>query len=227
MAGRLQFDQDIDKNYETGVDHAVLFVYDSTLNENKGGYKSGVAWSGITSVTQSPEGAESTDVYADNIKFLTLISAEKFGGTIAAYTYPDAFAECDGSISSEGISLGQQTRTMFALAYRTNFVDFAGNEKHKLHIVYGCKASPSEREYTTVNDSPEAIEFSWEFSTTPTEVATGTKVAGKEVKPTSYVEIVEGSAHYEDIENTILGSTSADSALPTLNTILDYIKDQA
>ena len=159
--------------YETGVDHAVLYVYNKTLNA----YGTGVAWNGITGITESPSGAEATSLYADNIKYLNLISTEEFGATITAYTYPDEFAVCDGSAElATGVTIGQQGRTMFGLVYRT----VVGNDTlsndygDKLHLIYNCLAAPSEKAYSTINDSPEAIEFSWEVSTTPVEV-TGKK----------------------------------------------------
>jgi len=154
--------------YETGVDHGVLYPINATTNK----YETGVAWNGLTSVSESPEGAEVSAIYADNIKYLNLMSAEDFKGTIEAYTYPDEFAACDGSASLlEGIKIGQQTRQKFGLCYRTKVGnDINDDLGYKLHIVYNCLASPSERSYETVNDSPEAITFSWEFSTTPVEV---------------------------------------------------------
>lgn len=160
----LSWDDTGDKLYETGVDRGVLYP----MGEN--GYGDGVAWNGLTGVTETPSGAEATKLYADNIKYLEIRSAEEFGGTIEAYTYPDEFAECDGSaVIAPGAYAGQQARKVFGLCYRTilgNDVDL-NDHGYKLHLVYGCTASPSERSYSTVNDSPEAITFSWEFSSTP------------------------------------------------------------
>ena len=158
--------------FETGVRNGVLYLKDA-----QGAYSNGVAWNGLTSVSESPEGAEPTDLYADDIKYLTLMSAENFKATIEAYTYPDEFAECDGSATiADGVTIGQQSRKPFGLCYRTAIGnDTDGNEHgYKLHIVYGCQASPSEKQYSTINDSPEAITFSWEVSTTPVNV-TGKK----------------------------------------------------
>ena len=158
--------------FETGVDHGVLYVMDGT-----GAYPLGVPWNGLTAVTESPSGAEPTPLYADNIKYLTLMSAEEFSATLEAYTYPEAFAECDGS-KEIGTGLGgwvaQQPRKQFGLVYRTKLGNDVGGQDlgYKLHLLYGCLASPSEKAYATVNDSPEAITFSWEISTTPTN-ATG------------------------------------------------------
>lgn len=165
---KLVWDEVGNRTYETGVDHGILFLLD-----NNGAYSTGVSWSGLTGVTESPSGAEQTALYADNIKYLNLTSAEEFGATITAYTYPDEWSVCDGSAElATGVMLGQQPRKTFGLAYRTRIGnDIAGDSYgYKIHLIYGCKASPSERGYQTVNDSPEAIEFSWEVSTTPVNV---------------------------------------------------------
>lgn len=195
---------------------------------NVANYKNGVAWNGLISVTQSPEGAEAEDIYADNMKYLSLISNETFGGTITAYTYPDEFNECDGNISSNGVSLGQQTRTAFALAYRTIKSNDNGDEKHKLHIIYGAKAAPSEREYSTVNDSPEAMELSWEINTTPVVVDDSYTVNGKAIKPISHIEIDEltNPDLYAELETLILGTDNTESVLPDVeNDIISEIAD--
>lgn len=176
--------------YETGVDHGVLYPIDSS-----GVYTNGVAWNGLTGVTESPSGAEATALYADNIKYLSLYSAEEFGATIEAYTYPDEFAECDGSASlATGVAIGQQNRKIFGLSYRTvvgNDVD-ANNHGYKLHLIYGAMASPSEKAYATINDSPEAITFSWEITTTPVNV-TG-------FKPTATIIIDSTKANATDLK---------------------------
>lgn len=163
----LSWDETGEKLYETGVDHGVLYP----MGQN--GYGDGVAWNGLTTVTETPSGAEATKLYADNIKYLEIRSAEEFGGTIEAYTYPDEWAECDGSAAlTTGVYAGQQPRKVFGLCYRTVLGNDVDLDKHgyKLHIVYGCTASPSERSYATINDSPEAITFSWEFSSVPVPV---------------------------------------------------------
>lgn len=164
---RLVWDQTGERFYETGVDRGVLYPQVS------GAYPRGVAWNGLTAVTESPSGAEASPIYADNIKYLSLMSAEEFAATIEAYTYPVEFAECDGAASiATGVNIGQQTRKPFGLCYRTikgNDVD-ANEHGYILHIIYGCLASPSEKGYQTVNDNPEAITFSWEVSTTPVSV---------------------------------------------------------
>lgn len=164
---KLTWDDTGKRFYETGVKMGVLYVQEA------GAYPTGVAWNGLTAVTESPSGAEATPLYADDIKYLNLYSTEEFGATIEAYTYPDEFMECDGSAElAQGVSLGQQTRKAFGLCYRTTVGnDVDGNDHgYKLHLIYGAMASPSEKAYATINDSPEAITFSWEVTTTPVNV---------------------------------------------------------
>ena len=176
---RIVWDKTGERYYETGVKQGVLYPIQSD-----GKYTKGVAWNGLTAVTESPSGAEATPLYADDIKYLNLISNEEFGCTIEAYTYPDEFAECDGSAAlATGVMIGQQKRKIFGLSYRTAFGnDVDGTDYgYKLHLVYGCLAAPSEKAYATINDSPEAITFSWEVTTTPVSV-TG-------FKPTSQITI--------------------------------------
>ena len=165
---KLAWDVVGERFYETGVDHGVLYPY-NTVNKT---YGNGVAWNGLTQVSEQPEGAEPTDLYADNIKYLTLMSTETFKATIEAYTYPDEFAVCNGEGSlGEGVVVGQQKRTPFGLCYRTKVGNDTDPEAgYKIHLIYGALASPSERAYATINDSPEAITFSWSVSTTPVEV---------------------------------------------------------
>lgn len=178
---KLVWDKTGERLYETGISQGVLYPI-----QTDGKYSLGVAWNGLSSVTESPSGAESSAVYADNIKYLNLVSVEEFGGTIEAYMRPDEFAECDGTKElAPGVYAGQQNRKMFGLAYKTllgNDVDL-NDHGYKLHLVYGCLASPSEKGYSSVNDSPEAITLSWEFSTTPVEIEK--LVDGKKLKPTS------------------------------------------
>lgn len=169
---KLVFDKDGDRLYETGVKEGVLFVKDGE------GWAEGVVWNGLTAVTESPSGAESTALYADDIKYLNLLSAEEFGATIEAYSSPEEFDECDGTLSvAPGVTIGQQTRKPFCFAYKTVLGnDDEGNDHgFKLHFIFNAKAAPSERSYATVNDSPEAITLSWELSTTPMAVADGVK----------------------------------------------------
>jgi hypothetical protein len=164
---RLVWDNTGDRFYETGVKNGVLYVQEA------GAYPKGVAWNGLTAVTESPSGAEASPLYADDIKYLNLMSAEEFGGTIEAYTYPDEFAACDGSANiATGVSIGQQARKTFGFCYKTVLGnDENGNDYgYKLHLIYGALAAPSEKAYATINDSPEAITFSWEFTTTPVNV---------------------------------------------------------
>lgn len=166
---KLVWDKTGEHYYETGVKNGVLYPMSAS-----GTYPKGVAWNGLTAITESPSGAEPTALYADDIKYLNLMSNEEFGATIEAYTYPDEFAECDGSASlTEGVYIGQQARKTFGLCYRTTLGnDAKGNDYgYKLHIIYGAMASPSEKAYSTINDSPDAITFSWELSTTPVAVA--------------------------------------------------------
>ena len=176
---KLVWDKTGERYYETGVKMGVLYPI-----QTGGVYTKGVAWNGLTAVTESPSGAEATALYADDFKYLNLMSNEEFGATIEAYTYPDEFAECDGSAAlSTGVMIGQQKRKAFGLCYRTtlgNDVD-GSDYGYKLHLIYGCLAAPSEKAYATINDSPEAITFSWEVSTTPVSVSG--------FKPTSQITI--------------------------------------
>lgn len=199
---KIVWDQIGEHYYETGVRNGVLYT-SKTTDGTTDPYGNAVAWNGLTAVTESPSGAEATALWADDIKYLSLISAEEFAATVEAYTYPDEFAECDGSASiSEGIKIGQQPRKTFGLCYRTTVGnDTAGDAYgYKLHLIYGCKAAPSERAYATINDSPEAITFSWELSTVPVAV-TGHK-------PTATLELDStklGSAKMKAIEEVLYG----------------------
>ena len=196
-----------DHIFETGVRNGVLY-----LKGAEGTYNTGVAWNGLTSVSESPEGAEATDLYADDIKYLTLMSAENFKATIEAYTYPVEFEECDGSATiAKGVVIGQQSRKPFGLCYRTAIGnDTDGNEHgYKLHIVYGCQASPSEKQYSTINDSPEAITFSWEVNTTPVNVN------GKKPTATLIIDSTKADkAKLTALEDILYGSESAEPRLP-------------
>jgi hypothetical protein len=195
-AGRLVWDKTGERIYETGVDRMVLYRYDTTTKT----FKNPVAWNGVTAFNESPSGAEPTALYADNIKYLNLMSAEEFGATLEAFTYPDEFEECDGSKEiATGVYIGQQNRKLFALCYRTLLGDDTTGTDHgyKLHIVYNCLASPSEKNHTTVNDSPEAANPSWEVSTTPVEVA-GSKPTATVVIDSTKVDATK-LAQFEDI----------------------------
>lgn len=204
----LTWDNVGDRLYETGVDRGVLYQVDAS-----GVYSDGVPWNGLTTVTESPSGAESNKQYADNIVYVNLVSAEEFGGTIEAFTYPDEFAQNDGSFEpAMGVAIGQQGRRPFGLVYRTLVGNDTEGQSHgyKLHLLYGCQASPSEKAYATVNDSPEAIAFSWEFSTTPVGV-TGHK-------PTSLLTVdstKSDSADLQALEDILFGTASDDARLPS------------
>lgn len=203
----LIWDQDGQRLYETGVDRGVCYP----MND-QGVYTPGVAWNGLSAVNEKPSGAEASAVYADNIKYLNLMSAEEFGAGIEAYTYPDEFAECDGSAEiATGVYIGQQPRKKFGLSYRTVLGnDVKSNEYgYKLHLVYGCMAQPSEKGYSTINDSPEAITFSWELTTTPVSV-TG-------FKPTAIITIDSTKitkAKLEALEAILYGGENTDARLP-------------
>lgn len=203
----LVWDETGKKLFETGVSNVALYPQDTT-----GVYGTGVAWNGVTNISESPSGAEATTLWANNGKYLNLYSVEEYASSIEAYTYPDEFAECDGSAEiAKGVSIGQQTRKSFGLAYKTLIgSDTDGNDHgYKLHLVYGCKAAPSERSHATVNDSPEALSFSWEISTTPVSV-TGHK-------PTASVEIDSTKvdpAKLAAFEKILFGSDTAAARLP-------------
>lgn len=201
------------RTYETGVDQAVLYT-----RANDGTYPLGVAWNGITSIEEAPEGADVSDIYADNIKYLSLVAAETFKCTIGAYTYPDEFAVCDGTASpTDGVFLGQQNRKSFGLSYRTRLGnDVAGNDYgYKLHLIYGCKAAPSSRSYQTINDSPEAIEFSWEVNTTP-ETVTGYKAVSNIVIDSTKVDATK----LNTLLDMLYGTSNADPYLPDPDTVI-------
>lgn len=204
------WDKSGERLYETGVDHGVLYPYNSGTSK----YDNGVAWNGLTGVTESPSGAEATALYADNIKYLNLVSAEEFGCTIEAYTYPDEFMACDGSKAlTDGVTIGQQDRQTFGFCYRTVLGNDTESNNHgyKLHLIYGCLAAPSEKAYATINDSPEAITFSWEVSTTPVNV-TG-------FKPTASLTVDSTTTDPEGLaalEKALYGSDDGEPATPYL-----------
>lgn len=211
----LVWDRTTERLYETGVDRGVLYRQNSA-----GAYDRGYAWNGLTAVTESPSGAEATAIYADNIKYLNLVSAEEFGCTIEAYTYPDEFAECDGTaIPQDGVSIGQQGRKQFGLSYRTrvgNDVE-ATDYGYKIHLVWGGLAAPSEKAYATINDTPEAITFSWEVTTTPVEVP-GFKPTAQMVIDSTKVN----SAALKDLEDTLYGTAGTDPRLPSPSEVLAF-----
>lgn len=214
---KLVWDEVGKRTYETGVDKGVLYVQD-----DEGAYGKGVAWNGLTAVNESPSGAEPTALYADNTKYLELTSKEEYGATIEAYTYPDEFEACDGSAEvGTGVVIGQQSRKVFGLCYRTvKGNDVKNNDYgYKIHLVYGCKAKPAQKNYQTINDSPEAITFSWEVSTTPVEVAG--------FKPTATVTIDSTKVTAEklkSIEEALYGTESVEPKLLLPNEIIAIVK---
>lgn len=203
---KLVWDQTGERIYEAGVKQGVLYLQEG------GAYNKGVVWNGLTAVTESPSGAEPTALYADDIKYINLMSAEEFGATIEAYTYPDEFAECDGSAElATGILIGQQTRKPFGLCYRTTLGNDTEGYAHgyKLHLIYGAMAAPSEKSYSTINDSPEAITFSWEVTTTPVNV-TGHKPTACVIIDSTKVDAEKLAA----LEAILYGSDEAEAKLP-------------
>ena len=214
---KLVWDEVGKRTYETGVDKGVLYVQDA-----EGAYGKGVAWNGLTAVNESPSGAEPTALYADNTKYLELTSKEEYGATIEAYTYPDEFEACDGSAElGDGVVIGQQSRKVFGLCYRTvKGNDVKNNDYgYKIHLVYGCKAKPAQKNYQTINDSPEAITFSWEVSTTPVEV--------EGFKPTATVTIDSTKVTAEklkSIEEALYGTESVEPKLLLPSEILAILK---
>ena len=216
---KIVWDKTGERLYETGVKNGVLYV------QENGAYPKGVAWNGLTAVTESPSGAEATPLYADDIKYLNLTSAEEFGATIEAFTYPEEFAVCDGSAAlATGVYIGQQPRKAFGLCYRTTVGnDTEGNEfGYKLHLIYGALAAPSEKAYATINDSPEAITFSWEVTTTPVEVAGH--------KPTACITIDSTKVDADKLaalEAKLYGSESEEATLPLPNEVAEIFKTAA
>ena len=202
---KIKWDQTGERYYETGVSKGVLYPYANNA------YANGVAWNGLINVSESPEGAEATPLYADNIKYLNLMSAEEFKATIEAYTYPDEFAACNGEASLEqGVSIGQQKRSQFGLSYQTKIGNDVDSELgYKIHLVYGALAAPSEKAYATVNDSPEAITFSWEISTTPVEVP-GFKPTASLVIDSTKVDPTK----LAEFEKKLYGDETNEAALP-------------
>lgn len=211
---KIKWDQTGERFYETGVSKGVLYPLAA------GVYSTGVAWNGLTAVNESPSGAEATPLYADNIKYLNLMSAEEFGATIEAYTYPDEFAACNGEAElTTGVSIGQQARSTFGLSYQTKIGNDQNSELgYKIHLIYGALAAPSEKAYATVNDSPEAITFSWEISTTPVEV-TGFKPTATIVVDSTKVDAEKLAA----LEAILYGSEQEEARLPLPDEVLEII----
>lgn len=219
MPKALVWDQTGSRYYETGDSKAVLYLQDET-----GSYAKGIAWNGLTAFTESPSGADATDFYADNIKYASIRAAETFGATIEAYTYPDEFAECDGSVEvAPGVYAGQQTRKAFGFSVRTEIGNDVSSEAgYKLHLVYGATASPSDRSYQTINDSPDAISFSWEITTNPVSVSG--------LKPTACLTIDSRKADADKLaalEKVLYGSDEADARLPLPDEVATMMKTTA
>lgn len=215
----LEWDKSGERFYETGVEQVVLFV------QKDGAYQKGVAWNGVTAITEKPTGAEDTALYADNMKYLVLKSTEEFGATLEAYQYPEEWGVCDGSAEvAKGVSLGQQKRTSFGLAYVTkigNDTEFE-DKGYKIHLIYGCQASPSEKAYQTMNDSPEADKFSWEITTIPV------KVDGYKPMSTIVIDSTKvDSTKLESFKDKIFGSASAESELPSPAEVIEHFKGVA
>jgi hypothetical protein len=214
---RLIWDEVGQRFFETGVKNGVLYVQD-----NDGSYKNGVVWNGLTAVTESPSGAEETPLYADDVKYLTLRSAEEFGATVEAYTYPEEFEQCDGSASiANGVTIGQQARRAFGLCYRTSVGnDIQGqNFSYKLHLIYGCTVAPSEKSYSTINDNPEAITFSWELSTVPVPVDGFSPTASLVIDAS---KVDEGKMQL--LEDALFGDESNEAKLLLPNEIMEMLK---
>lgn len=214
---KLEWDKTGSRYYENGVDHGVLYP-----QKDDGTYDTGVVWNGLTGVTESPDGAEANDLWADNIKYASMRSAETFGATIEAYTYPTEFAECDGTAEPvDGVRIGQQKRKPFGFCFRTNVGNDTASESddgYKIHIIYNATASPSERAYETINDSPDAITFSWEITTTP--------VAVQGYKPVSTIVIDSSkidSAKLTTLENKLYGTADTQPTLPDPTALLTLL----
>lgn len=214
MAQKIVWDAVGEKLYESGVDHGVLYVQNTD-----GTYPKGIAWNGLTNVTESPSGAEANPQFADNIKYLNLLSAEEFNATIEAFTYPDEFGPCDGSAQPQiGVFVGQQPRKAFGFSYRTIIGNDVDGQTHgyKLHLVYGCMVSPSEKAYQTINESPEAITFSWDLTTTPAPV-TGYKPTATLVIDSTLVDPADLAA----LETVLYGTAPAtEGSLPLPDAVI-------
>lgn len=216
----IQWDKTGERLYETGVDRGVLYIPDAS-----GAYKNGYAWNGLTAVSESPSGAEANPQYADNIKYLNLISTEEFGATIEAFTYPEAFAQCDGTALIGGVSISQQTRRSFGFSFRTLIGnDLVGTDfGYKIHLVYGCDAAPSEKSRSTVNESPEAATFSWEITTNPVPVSGTNPTTGKPYRPTSHLVIdstVVDQQKLTDLEDILYGTAGSEPRMPMPDEVL-------
>lgn len=219
----LEWDKEGERIYQTGVDHGVLYMKD-----NNGDYKNAHVWNGLTTVTATPSGAEASDTWADNIKYLSLLSAEDFALSVECVTYPDAFEECLGHKVVNGVVIPQQVRPRFGFAYRTLIGnDLDGTDYgYKLHLVYNCRSGVSEEAAATVNDSPEPLSMSFEFSTTPV-ILTSKDANNKVYKPTAHIEIdsrYANSTKLQDLEDALYGTANSDPYLPTIDNVIDMLK---
>jgi len=225
----LKWDQTGEKLYETGTKKGVLYPYDNTkTGENQHPYSPGVVWNGLTSVSESPDGGDANDIYADDIKYLSLRGVENFGGTIEAYMFPDEWAEIDGSASlMSGVVIGQQPRKTFGFSYVSTVGNDTDLDSHgyKIHLIYGASASPSERSYETINDSPEPIQFSWEFTTVPVDVAGHKPTALLTIDSTKFPKGENGAqnAKLKALEDALYGTENTEPYLPLPDEVITLL----
>lgn len=225
----LKWDQTGEKLYETGTKKGVLYPYDSTkTGENQHPYSPGVVWNGLTSVSESPDGGDANDIYADDIKYLSLRGVENFGGTIEAYMFPDEWAEIDGSVSlMSGVVIGQQPRKTFGFSYVSTIGNDTDLDSHgyKIHLIYGASASPSEKSYETINDSPEPIQFSWEFTTVPVDVTGHKPTALLTIDSTKFPKGENGApnAKLKALEDALYGTETTEPYLPLPNEVITLL----
>lgn len=216
--------------YETGTKQGVLYVYDPTkTGENQHPYSPGIAWNGLTGFSEEPDGGDAEEIYADDIKYLSLRSTEDFGGSISAYTYPDAFMECDGSAElMTGVVVGQQKRKLFGFSYVSTIGNDVENNDYgyKIHLIYGCTAAPSSKDYQTINDSPEAIEFSWDIDTVPVNVTGHKPTAHLTIDSTKFPKGENGAknAKLQALEDALYGTVAADAYLPLPDEVLSILQ---
>lgn len=227
---RLSWDESQNRRYEYGVKHGVLFAWNASANNNAGAYGEGVAWDGLTAVSDSPSGGDANDIYADDMKYATLRGTEDFGGTIEAYTCPVEFYKCDGSYTEvAGAIVGQQKREKFGLVYETQIGNADDNEAgHMLHLIWGASASPSDRQYQTINDSPDAISLSWEYTTVP--VPFNAQGAYKDLKATSCIRVdsTKCTANaWNAITDAVYGNSTNNAYLPTPDEVLGILANNA
>lgn len=227
---KLVWDATGERIYETGTKQGVLYVYDPTkTGENQHPYSPGIAWNGLTGFSEEPDGGDAEEIYADDIKYLSLRSTEDFGGSISAYTYPDEFMECDGSAElMTGVVVGQQKRKLFGFSYVSTIGNDVENNDYgyKIHLIYGCTAAPSSKDYQTINDSPEAIEFSWDIDTVPVNVTGHKPTAHLTIDSTKFPKGENGAknAKLQALEDALYGTTSADAYLPLPNEVLTLLQ---